>query len=429
MTTAGEPAETEVDWGRARFRLVVLRRLRLRNLPTQRRVQWNYAAAVVTAVVGVLLFGNNRTPLSVVAALVLFGVAVVEALHGRARARASSTGRFGASWIELRLDCRPDDVAWPGAHPTVSREPTDAAGFASEAISPLFRQGAVGERRRRTVERLAQLVDAELAGGETRRLTVPASAAPHGRDRVVTYLSLGLLALHYSKPGAITVTDRRVLFHRKRDDAVVQLWEADLADFCLLEWFVGVGPLERLHSVLILQNDSGAIGRFQIRRAWRREGQVVFELLASLAAEAPEALARYWQDAERAAARVARSPAAPPPRFPTTAPAAAPAPAYVLPPRPAERPRRTALIVALAVAALIVVAGLGALAIARVPWDQLSFEPGVGKCLGETDVPEEYEVRPCWDDTTYEIVSRPPCKPPAEIFTFDDADEWCARPK
>jgi hypothetical protein len=353
---------------------------------------------------------------------------VVEAVHGRARARASSTGEFGSSWIELRLDCRPDVVAWPGAHATVSREPTDADGFASEAVSPLFGH-TVGERRRRAVERLALLVDADLADGETRRLTVPASTAPHGRDRVLTYLSFGLLALHYAKSGAITVTDRRVLFHRRRRDGVVQLWEADLADFCLLEWYVGVGPLERLHSVLILQNDSGGIGRFQIRRAWRREGQVAFELLASLSAEAPEALARYWQDAERAAAQAARFPVASLPRFPAAAPAAAPAPAYVLPPRPAGRPRRTALIVALVVAALIVVGGVGAFALTRVPWEQFSFEPGVGACLGETSTPEEYEVRPCWDDTTYEIVSRPPCKPPAEIFTFDGADEWCARPK
>jgi hypothetical protein len=108
---------------------------------------------------------------------------------------------------------------------------------------------------------------------------------PHGPPRLLIWFTLGVGALLMIKDGHLTVTERRLLYHRhgrlwrrRRPDVLVIA--EDLAPLEILEWHGSFVPRLK-QSTLVLRRPDGSRLRFDFEPAWAEERQLVFETIAS----------------------------------------------------------------------------------------------------------------------------------------------------
>lgn len=279
-------------------RLQDLRKARIVNLPTPRRRISHWASAgvnAVLAVLAVLAAVYDRPVDGLFAALFLLGAAgqVVEARRIVARLRHPATAAPDEppEWEEAGED------VLEGAVSTVVSGGTGglidiALGFA------VRRADKLRERRKpRQVARWQPAVSADLRPAERVLVSSRATLVPHGLRRLLIPLTFGFAALLLTRRGFVTVTDQRLLFHRRRRlrprERYLHLSLA-LAPLEVLEWYEGA-YLETRRHVLIVRGPGRRVVRLNVDRVWADEAQGVFEAVASRSERPPAFLAARWR--------------------------------------------------------------------------------------------------------------------------------------
>jgi hypothetical protein len=284
------------DWEAAGPRLVALRRLRVKNLPTPRLILWTCFPGVLMAAFGVALLIAGGDAVWAVIGILLAAGGVLSLLLAWERWRAMRHGTLGRGRLERFFDHQTTEKVDASSAvlidallraPELAESMAELAGDAAERVfSP---------RRRRKLEEFNTAIAKDLLPEEKPLVVVQASKVPHGMARALGWITFGVALLFSVKGGVLTVTDRRLLFHTYRWKKASLLMAEPLSGLSIVDWYKGIGASERWHSVLIVKLGEGSIGRFQIHRFWRSEGRTAFELLASISRDPPTALVNYWR--------------------------------------------------------------------------------------------------------------------------------------
>ena len=281
------------------WRLKDLRAAEIANLPTRRRRNWSRAWSVgsALAVVWFLYLAASERPLFALVAAVLAVSTCGHLLEAReidAQLRAPQTASYASfdepgRWAETGSD------ALGGAAGLVLSGSGSlletGLGFARKLAERLW-----GRTKPRQFARVESAVNADLLPWEQRLVSSRAYIAPHGWRRLVWLLTLGLAGFWMFKRGFITVTDQRLLFHRRswgRRPRVRLHMSSPLAEVEVLEWYSGVYTESR-YRVLIVRGPDGRIVRFNIHGVWAKEAQWVFDVVASNSDRPPAFLATRW---------------------------------------------------------------------------------------------------------------------------------------
>jgi hypothetical protein len=276
-----------------------LRAAQIVNLPTPRRRKWHCVWAVLAAA-GAAFFAFlavSDTPLyglvAPIFALSAFGHRA-EARQIAAQLRAPQTAPYASFDAPTEWQGRGGDALEGVAKVVVSGSGgllETAVGLASKVTDGLW-----ARTKPRQVARWQTAIAADLQDAERTLVSCPALLVPHGPRRMLLPLTLGLAWPLLVKRGFLTVTDQRLLFHRRarfgRGPRHLHT-SAPLARLAVLEWHEGVYLEVRQH-VLVMRGANGRVVRLNIDRVWAEEAQWVFDVVASRCARPPAFLAARW---------------------------------------------------------------------------------------------------------------------------------------
>jgi hypothetical protein len=300
---AGPPAATVADMSQSmlapEWRLKDLRAAEISNLPTRRRRNWSraWSAGSALAVVWFAYVAASDRPLFACVAAILV-VSTWGHIRGAreidAQLRAPQTASY-ASFDEPGLWAQTGSDALGGGAGVV------LSGSGSLADTGLGFATKLGERLWKRTKphqyaRWEAAIGTDLLPGEQRLVSCRALIVPHGWRRLVWALTLGLAGFWMFKRGFITVTDQRLLFHRRswlRRPRQRLHMSSQLADVEVLEWYSGAYTESR-YRVLIVRCADGCLTRFNIHSVWAKEAQWVFDVVASISDRPPAFLAARW---------------------------------------------------------------------------------------------------------------------------------------
>ena len=300
---SGAPAATVANMSQSmlapEWRLKDLRAAEISNLPTRRRRNWSRAWSAGSALAVVwfaYLAASDRPLFTCVAAVLAFSTwgHIREAREIDAQLRAPQTASY-ASFDEPGQWAQTGGEALGGGAAVVlsgSGSLMDTGvGYASQAAERLWKR-----TKPRQYARWQAAIGADLLPGEQRLVSSRALIVPHGWRRLVWVLTLGIAGFWMFKRGFITVTDQRLLFHRRswvRRPRHRLHMSSRLADVEVLEWYSGAYTESR-YRVLIVRGADGRLTRFNIHSVWAKEGQWVFDVVASISNRPPAFLAARW---------------------------------------------------------------------------------------------------------------------------------------
>jgi hypothetical protein len=281
------------------WRFKDLRAAEISNLPTRRRRNWSraWSAGSALAVVWFAYLAASERPLfAFVAAILAVSTCghILEAREIDAQLRAPQTASYASFDEPGRWEQTGSDALGGAAGAVLSGSGSlvDAGvGFASKLADRLWKR-----TKPLQYARWEAAISADLLPGEQRLVSSRALSVPHGWRRLVCMLTLGLAGFWMFKRGFITVTDQRLLFHRRswvRRPRHRLHMSSRLAKVEVLEWYSGAYTESR-YRVLILRSADGRIARFNIHSVWAKEAQWVFDLVASLSNRPPAFLAARW---------------------------------------------------------------------------------------------------------------------------------------
>jgi hypothetical protein len=259
-------------------RLADLRAARIVNLPTRRRrVLYRTWAAGSAAAAGLAAYvAVTERPLD-------WFLAVFFALCACGWWFANDDPEEAPEWAQT------GDEALQGAASVVlsggSGLIDSGVGLATRLTTPLWRR-----LKPWRLARWEATIAAELEPGEQRVTSCWASTVPHGWRRTLWYLTFLVLSPWLVSFGMLTVTDRRLIFHRRSRRRLRV--SAPLQGLEVLEWYEGTHG-EARQQVLILRHGSRIV-RFNINHVWDEEAQWVFDLVASASERPPAFLAARW---------------------------------------------------------------------------------------------------------------------------------------
>lgn len=268
-------------------------------MPSRRLVVLDCLAFTVNSAFGILFLRLGGV--FVVAGVVVIFVGLAILARGVSRERVLRSGDFRRARVLRFFDSRGVDrfgVASNIAIDVFARSPAD---LVEDALDVLAASGSIGLFETRRAKRTAKMrgqIESDLGASEGVLAIVPASITPHGRKRLLLYLSIGTYAMFGGmKSGVLTVTDERILFHRVGigGSGARLLCQERLGEVSVEAWHKGIEVFERSHSVLLLRNDVRRRFRFVVPWFWTERGREVFELIASHATHPPEVLHRFWQ--------------------------------------------------------------------------------------------------------------------------------------
>ncbi len=281
------------------WRLKDLRAAELSNLPTRRRRNWSraWSAGSALAVVWFAYLAASERPLFALVAAILAVSTwghIREARELDAQLRAPQAASYASFDEPGRWAQTGNDALGGGAGVVLSGSGSLAdtgLGFASQAAERLWKR-----TKPRQYARWQAAISADLLPGEQRLVSSRALLVPHGWRRLVWVLTLGLAGFWMFKRGFITVTDQRLLFHRRswlRRPRHRLHMSSRLADLEVLEWYSGAYTESR-YRVLIVRGADGRPTRFNIHSVWAEEAQWVFDVVASISNRPPAFLAARW---------------------------------------------------------------------------------------------------------------------------------------
>ena len=281
------------------WRLKDLRAAEISTLPTRRRRNWSRAwgAGSALAVVWVAYLAASERPLfAVVAAILAVSTCghILEAREIDAQLRAPQTASYASfdepgRWAQTGSDALGGTA---GAVLSGTGSLVDTGlGFARTLADRLWKR-----TKPLQYARWKAAISADLLPSEQRLVSSRASIVPHGWRRVVFVLTLGFAGFWMFKRGFITVTDQRLLFHRRswvRRPRHRLHMSSPLAEVEVLEWYSGAYTESR-YRVLIVRCADGRVARFNIHSVWAKEAQWVFDVVASVSDRPPAFLAARW---------------------------------------------------------------------------------------------------------------------------------------
>ncbi len=281
------------------WRFKDLRAAEIANLPTRRRRNWSRAWSVGSALAVVwfaYVAASERPLLAFVAAILAVSTCghILQAREIDAQLRAPQTASY-ASFDEPGRWAQTGSDALGGAAGAVLSGSGSllgtGLGFASKLAERLW-----GRTKPRQFARWEAAIAADMLPWEQRLVSSRAYIAPHGWPRLLFILTLGLAGFWMFKRGFITVTDQRLLFHRRswlRRPRHRLHMSSPLAEVEVLEWYSGAYTESR-YRVLIVRCANGRIARFNIHSVWAKEAQRVFDVVASNSNRPPAFLAARW---------------------------------------------------------------------------------------------------------------------------------------
>jgi hypothetical protein len=281
------------------WRFQDLRSEHIDNLPTPHRLNWYRLWAVLCAAGAIALahFALTDKPsygfVAVGSAIATFGY-IYLAREAATQLRSPPT----ASFDELTEG---EQAGADGLEGVMKVGALGRDGFYEVAAGVVVNL-ATGLSKRRKPRRIARWQAAtanDLLATERPLVSCQASLVPHGWwRRTLMWLSFGLALTWMMRVGLLTVTDQRLLFHRRlrfgRGRAPFRLHVSHpLAELEVLEWFPGSFS-EARHQVLVMRCSNGRIVRFDIYKVWEEEGQLAFDVVASHTQRLPYFLAARW---------------------------------------------------------------------------------------------------------------------------------------
>ena len=278
-------------------RLKDLRAAKIVNLPTRRRRNWYrlWAGLGLAAALWFASLAFTEKPLYALLAAMLvlssYGW-IAEARKTTAQLRAPHTASFEepSAWQSAGADALEGagKVPLSGGGALVDT----ALGFATKGTDRLWQL-----RKPRQLARWQTDIAPDLRPGEPTLVGCRALLVPHGLRRALLPLTLMLAAVWMIKGGFLTVTDRRLLFHRRpwlrRGRQPYVYFAAPLSELEVLQWHEGV-YLEARQRVLVMRSAGGRVMRVNIDRVWAKEAQWAFDLVASSSQRPPAFLAARW---------------------------------------------------------------------------------------------------------------------------------------
>jgi hypothetical protein len=281
------------------WRFQDLRSAHIDNLPTPHRLNWYRLWAVLCAAGAIAMahFALTDKPsygfVAVGAALATFGY-----IYMAREAAAQLSSPPTASFDELTEGAQAGADGLEGVV-KVGASGRDgvydiAAGLVADLATKLSKRRKPGR-----VARWQAATSRDLLATERPIVICQAVLMPHGWwRRSLMWLSVGLALTWMFKVGLFTVTDQRLLFHRRRrfgrGREPYRLHVSDhLAELEVLEWFQGSFSDARCQ-VLVLRCSDGRSVRFNIGKVWEEEGQLAFEVVASHSQRLPRFLAARW---------------------------------------------------------------------------------------------------------------------------------------
>ena len=281
------------------WRFQDLRAAEISNLPTRRRRNWSraWSAGSALAVVWFAYLAASERPLfACVAAILVVSTCghILEAREIDAQLRAPQAASYATfdepgQWAQTG-----NDALGGGAGVVLSGSGSlvdTGLGFASKLAERLWKRTKPHQSAR-----WEAAISADLLPGEQRLVSSRALIVPHGWRRLVWVLTLGLAGFWMFKRGFLTVTDQRLLFHRRswlRRPRRRLHMATRLAEVEVLEWYSGAYTESR-YRVLIVRGADGRLVRFNIHSVWAKEAQWVFDVLASCTNRPPAFLATRW---------------------------------------------------------------------------------------------------------------------------------------
>ena len=278
-------------------RLQDLRAAHIVNLPTGRRRAWYRLMAAMLAVATVVIAWTAVTekPIYWIGAAVFafagLGYAYA-AWEVTAQLRSPPTAAFADESSEW-------EAAGATAIDTAANVSLQGAGVLDIALGHVGEQTLKLYKRRkpRHVERWLAETAGDLLADEQLLLVSQALLVPHGARRLLMWPTLGLAGPGRVRLGCLTVTDERLMFHRRtrlgRGPYRLHLAEP-LAGLEVVEWYEGQYVQANYH-VLALRIRGGRAVRFNIHKVWAEEAQLTFELVASCTTRPPAFLAARWR--------------------------------------------------------------------------------------------------------------------------------------
>jgi hypothetical protein len=281
------------------WRLKDLRAAEISNLPTRRRRNWSraWSAGSALAVVWFAYVAASDRPLFACVAAILAVSTwghMREAREIDAQLRAPQTASYASFDEPGRWAQAGSDALGGGAGVVLSGSGSlvdTGLGFASKLGERLWKR-----TKPLQYARWEATISADLLPGEQRLVSSRALIVPHGWRRLLWVLTLGLAGFWMFKRGFITVTDQRLLFHRRswvRRPRHRLHMSARLAEVEVLEWYSGAYTESR-YRVLIVRCADGRLARFNIHSVWAKEAQWVFDVVASVSNRPPAFLAARW---------------------------------------------------------------------------------------------------------------------------------------
>jgi hypothetical protein len=277
-------------------RLQDLRAAHIVNLPTARRRAWYGLLAALLAAAAVVIAWTAVTekPMYWIGVAVFafagFGY-VYAAWEVTAQLRSPPAAAFADESSEW-------EAAGVTAFDTAANVSLQGAGVLDIALGLAGEQTFKVYKRRkpRHVERWLAETAGDLLADEQPLLVCQALLVPHGLRRLLMWPALGLAGPGRVRLGCLTVTDERLMFHRRtrfgRGPYRLHLAEP-LAELEVVEWYEGQYVQANYH-VLVLRISGGRAVRFNIHKVWAEEAQLAFELVASCTTRPPAFLAARW---------------------------------------------------------------------------------------------------------------------------------------
>jgi MFS family permease len=283
------------------WRLKDLRAARIAELPTPRRRARYWLCAVLWAlgVVFAAYVAVADQPLFVIVAVIFAFAAYADVGTARqigAQLRSPEAASH-ASFDEPAEWQKAGDEALQGVSAVVVSGSAGLLDIGAGIVGGLITRFL----RRRKPADLASwnaATAADLLPDERRLVTSRTRLVPHGPRRVVLWLTAGLAGLWMLKGGVVTVTDQRLLFHRRswfgrrRTPHRVQL-SVSLAELEIREWHQG-SYCEKGQQVLVMRRSNGPIVRMNFTGVWAEEAQSLFDVVASCSKRPPAFLAARW---------------------------------------------------------------------------------------------------------------------------------------
>ena len=296
VATRSEPALSTTA------RLADLRTAHIVDLPTPALRAWNgiLAATWAVATLVFLVIAATDTALYAVLALGAAYSCAVYARRARAVGQALARGSVPPASHRSTDESAGRQAAAPALDgaPLAVLEPREGlpemgSDDAGDLATRIWRR-----RKPRQGDRYLAATRPDLAPAEEPLVIARAMWSPTGPPRLLIWFTLGVGALLTIKDGHLTVTERRLLYHRhgrlwrRRRPDVLAICE-DLAPLEILEWHPSFVPKLK-HSTLVLRRPDGSRLRFDFEAAWAEERQLVFETIASRVERPPTVLAERW---------------------------------------------------------------------------------------------------------------------------------------